>query len=229
MGATPASVEDVIARLHDINDQLEAGDGVRVFNDLYLTVTERLASGIDHGRFGNPPFMSSLDVNFASLWLAAYDAPAGAAPKPWAPLFESRHNQSVLAIQFALAGMNAHIEHDLPLAVVQTCREHGVSPETAGVHGDFEAVNDLLADCEAEIRRSFLTDAARAATAEIEPVVHLVNSWKIDSARDVAWVSAEVLWTMRAAEALADRYLATLARTVAMASRCLLTPTRLVR
>ena len=54
--------------------------------------------------------------------------------------------------------------------------------------------------------------------------MHLVDSWSIDKAREVAWVTAEALWTMRAFSGLTDRYCAALARTVGMGSRCLLTP-----
>jgi len=56
-------------------------------------------------------------------------------------------------------------------------------------------------------------------------VVHLVNSWKIDKARDVAWVNVEAMWALRHTGAFADRYRAALARTVGMGSRLLLTPT----
>ena len=85
-------------------------------------------------------------------------------------------------------------------------------------------MNDLLAACESKVRRSFLTDAGQAADREVGPVVHLISSWNIDKAREVAWVNAEAMWAMRHAGSLADRYQAALARTVGMASRCLLTP-----
>jgi hypothetical protein len=163
-------------------------------------------------------------VMFAGLWLDAYDAPSHDVPKAWAGLFERRHDRSVLPIQFALAGMNSHIAHDLPVAVVATCRRLGVSPHGAGVRDDYEKVNDLLAACEAKIRRSFLTEAAQAAEAHVGAVAHLISSWKIDKARDAAWVNVEALWSMRSVGALADRYRESLARTVGMTSRCLLTP-----
>jgi hypothetical protein len=121
--------------------------------------------------------------------------------------------------------MNSHIGHDLPVAVVRTCQQLGASPEDAGVREDYEAVNDLLAACESDVRRSFLTEAAQAADRKVGPVIHLVSSWNIDKAREVAWVNAEALWAMRRAGSLADRYRAALARTVGMTSRCLLTPT----
>jgi len=219
------SVAEVVERLRRIDQELPRGDGPAVFNRIYLTVTEEVAAGLARGAvFGDPHFMERLDVTFASLWLEAYDAEAGAVPKAWAALFESRQDARVLPLQFALSGMNSHIAHDLPVAVVRTCSELGVSPYEADVRKDYEAVNDLLAACEARIRRSFLTEAGQALEERVAPVAHLLSSWKIDKARDAAWVNVETLWAIRHIASLSDRYQAALARTVGMASRCLLTP-----
>jgi hypothetical protein len=221
-----ASVQDVIARLRRIDDELPPGDGAAVFNRMYLTVTETVAAGLEGDTvFVDPVFMEQLDVTFASLWIEAYDAGVHQVPRAWAALFERRHDRGVLPIQFALAGMNSHIGHDLAVAVIQTCRQLDTWPEHAGVHHDYEAVNQLLAACESKVRRSFLTAAGQDVDAHLGPVVHIVNSWNIDKARDVAWVNVETMWAIRQVGSLADRYRAALARTVGMASRCLLTPT----
>lgn len=221
-----ASVQDVIARLRRIDDELPSGDGAAVFNRVYLTVTEEVAAGLAGAEvFRDPVFMEQLDVTFASLWIEAYDAPGDALPKAWAALFERRHDRSLLPIQFALAGMNSHISHDLAVAVIATCGHFGATPYDGGIREDYEAVNRLLAACESRIRRSFLTEAGKAADERVGPVVHLISSWNIDKARDVAWVNVEALWAMRHIGSLADRYRAALARTVGMASRYLLTPT----
>ena len=224
--AAGSSVQDVIARLRRIDDELPRGDGAAVFNRMYLTVTETVAAGLEGDTaFRDPVFMERLDVTFASLWIEAYDAGGHDVPRAWAALFERRHDRAVLPIQFALAGMNSHIGHDLAVAVIRTCRQLDTSPEHAGVHDDYEAVNHLLAASETKIRRSFLTEAGQQVDAHLDPVVHIVNSWKIDKARDVAWVNVEAMWAIRDVGSLAKRYRAALARTVGMASRCLLTPT----
>jgi hypothetical protein len=221
-----SSVQDVITRLRSIDHELQTDDGAAVFNRMYLTVTESVAAGLEgHTVFQDPVFMEHLDVTFASFWIAAYDADTHDVPKAWAALFERRHDRAVLPIQFALAGMNSHIGHDLAVAVIQTCQELDTSPERAGVHHDYEAVNQLLAACESKIRRSFLTEAGQEVDAQLGPVVHIVDSWKIDKARDVAWVNVEAMWAIRHVGSLANRYREALARTVGMASRCLLTPT----
>ena len=226
MTSAGSSVQDVITRLRAIDGELPPDDGAAVFNHMYLTVTESVAAGLEASAvFQDPAFMEQLDVTFASFWIAAYDAGTHDVPSAWAALFERRHDRSVLPIQFALAGMNSHIGHDLPVAVVETCQQRDTSPEQAAVRHDYEAVNQLLAACESEVRRSFLTAAGQAVDAHLGPVVHIVDSWEIEKARDVAWVNVEAMWAIRDVSSLANRYGAALASTVGMASRYLLTPT----
>jgi hypothetical protein len=218
------TIEDVVARMRAVDAALPPDDGVAVFNRLYLRVTEMVLERLSEGAFHDAAFMAELDLRFAGLWFAAYDAPSAAVPHAWAPLFEQRATSGLLPIQFAFAGMNAHIEHDLPLAVVATCSARGRTPTSPGVHEDYEKVNDLLAGIEADIRRSFLTEVERAADDSLGPVAHLVSSWNIDKARDVAWVTTNAMWALRSVELLAAPYEAALARSVGMGSRLLLTP-----
>ena len=237
MTTPPSTVPEVLDRLRAIDGDLRPDDGVAVFNRVYLTVTERVLDrlGADGpgsdgpgggGSFRDPAFMAALDVAFARLWLSAYDASESRdrVPSAWAPLFEARSTSGLLPIQYALAGMNAHIEHDLPLAVVETCLARGATPHQRSVRADYESVNDILATVEAEIRRSFLTSLERQVDDEIGPVVHLVSSWNIDKARDLAWVNVEALWATRNLGPLHTRYVSALGHTVGMGSRLLLTP-----
>jgi hypothetical protein len=220
----PTTVNDVIARMQAIAARVPAGDGAGVFNRMYLRVTEMVQDHLTTGGvFCDDAFMADLDVRFAALWFAAYDA-SDNVPRAWAPLFAARTRRGVLPIQFALAGANAHIEHDLPLAVVATCIAHGRTPTSRGVREDYEKVNDLLADVEAKIRRSFLTDVEQSIDDHLAPVAHLVSSWSIDNARDAAWVSVQTLWELRRMKPVFDAYEAGLARTIGMGSRLLLTP-----
>lgn len=225
----PTTVAGVIDRMWEIDAALAADDGVAVFNRMYLTVTERIAEIIalpstETIRFRDAQVMADLDVRFANLWLAAYDADAArrSVPTPWRPLFESRRGGR-LPVQYAIAGMNSHIEHDLPIAVVDTCEAHGLAP--ANVHQDYEAVNDVLAQVEAPIRRSFLDAIGREIDDHIGPVVHLLSTWNIDKARDLSWVTVETLWVLRRTSFLRGRFLDSLGHTVGMTSRALLTPT----
>jgi Family of unknown function (DUF5995) len=220
---SPTSVADVVKRMRSIAAHEPAGDGAGVFNGVYLRVTEmmldRLTAG---GTFHDDAFVADLDVRFARYWFDAYDA-SGDKPKAWAALFAARALPGILPIQFALAGMNAHIEHDLPLAVIATCAARRCTPDSPGVHADYEKINDVLASVEAEIRRSFLSDVEKSIDDHLEPVAHLIASWDIAKARDFAWLTVRTLGELRRTGGLFDAYAAALARTVGMGSRLLLT------
>lgn len=228
MTAPARTVAGVIERLREIRRALPPRDGAAVFDTMYLRVTEMVAAELEiRTGFHDPQFMTELDVRFACLWLSAYaaaEADHNKMPSAWAPLFAERRTPGIWPIQYALAGMNAHIENDLPLAVVQTCEARGLSPSSPAVHRDYERVNDLLASVESEIRHTFLTEIEERVDEEIGPLVHLVSAWNIDKARDLAWVTVETLWAMRPLPSLSARYVATLGRTVGLTSRCLLTP-----
>src|SRR5207248_7182331 len=103
--------------------------------------------------FRDPAFLARLDVVFAGLFFNAFDAaladPAH-LPRAWAPLVEARSARGIAPLQFALAGMSAHINRDLPVALVATCRELGVGlDEGLAQHVDFVQLNSVLASVEA--------------------------------------------------------------------------------
>jgi hypothetical protein len=88
MGAT--TVSQVLARMREISAEVPHGDGAGVFNNVYLRVTEMVASRLKTpGVFDDDAFIADLDVRFAGSWFDAYDSTA-AKPKAWAPLFAGR-------------------------------------------------------------------------------------------------------------------------------------------
>lgn len=216
------TVDEVVARLEAIGAALPERDGVACFNRMYLTVTRLVAQRIAGGYFNDAAETAALDVVFAGLYLRAVDAPAGAVPKSWRPLFARRGDTRIEPIQFAVAGMNAHINHDLPVAVVAACERLGIAPD--GLHDDFLRINELLAEIDEEVRRSYLSGLALDVDREVSPVLDLVSTWSIERARDAAWVNAEVLWRLRDIGFVRDRFAETLANTVGLATATLLAP-----
>ncbi len=218
-----ATVEDVITRLGQLGSQL-GGDGVGAFNAMYLRVTQEICDKIHEGFFADAAFVERLDVVFAGLYIDAATAGPDARAACWAPVFDVGDNRSCLPIQFAIAGMNAHINHDLPVAVVTTCRQLGHSPDSPGLQADYNRVMDVLTAIQQEIRESFLSGVELAVDHQIAPVADLVGTWSIARAREAAWTTAEVLWRLNDAGPVRADFLDTLDRTVGMTSRCLLFP-----
>src|SRR6201986_4856046 len=123
-----------------IDASLGRKDGVAIFDRLYLQVTRAVDTASAGTEFEDRRFIERLDVVFAELYFAAEDtiASGGSCPVAWRPLVEVR-SQLREPIQFALAGMTAPINHDLPVAVVTTCEELGLAPEPGSAgHPDYQ-------------------------------------------------------------------------------------------
>jgi len=175
--------------------------------------------------FADTAFLERLDVVFANIYFDAVNAVVEQPtklPAAWAPLIQCRSDPRIYSIQFAIAGMNAHINHDLPIAVVQTCVDLGTAPGDGSHHDDYQKVDALLDAAETSIRQSFETAAVRDADQRAQAVVNLISNWSINTARDVAWDTALALWAAKDVASVEDLFMNGLARTVAMASHCLL-------
>jgi Family of unknown function (DUF5995) len=219
------SIADVIARMQQIDSSLPAADGVACFNRMYLQVTQDVAGRLSQGFFSDPAFMEALDVRFANIYFTAIDeasGPPNQIPPAWQPLIGARSDSRIYPIQFALAGMNTHINHDLPIALVDTCGQLATAPDDGTHHADYQKVDTLLDDAEQSIRESFESGVALRTDRDVTAVLNLIANWSINSARDVAWDTAMALWMSRHVEGVEDLLMNSLARTVAMASRCLL-------
>jgi len=227
---TPASsIAEVVTRMEAIDAALPPTDGVSCFNKLYLEVTKNVLASAGQATFADPRFLTMLDVVFANLYfgaLTAFEAGSPATPRAWKPLCQARANRTIAPIQFALAGMNAHINRDLPVALVTTFAAIGVPPRLSSPqHDDFERVNGLLAATEAQVKNLYLDELGRTLDVVFEDVDDVVAMWSVGAARDAAWTNGEVMWHLRDIGPLASGYLATLDRTVGFASRGLLIPT----
>ena len=222
---TPAtSIAEVISAMEMIAASLPENDGLACFNRMYLEVTQLIDAKLDVQFFADPIFINKLDVTFANLYFDAVNAAAQSATVPlaWQPLIDKRASPGIEPIQFALAGMNAHISHDLPLAVVDTCAALGSPPAAGGHHADYQKVDSLLDAEEESVRRSFESTAELAADRHLSAVANLVANWSINDARDVAWTNALVLWELRSQPTVAQTLQEALAATVALSSRMLL-------
>jgi hypothetical protein len=217
-----ARIDDVILRMRAIGAGLPENDGVAAFTRLYLAVTEAVAESASH-EFEDAQFVRRLDVSFANLYFDALRARR--VPRAWAPLFEARGRRGILPIQFALAGMNAHINRDLPVALARTCAARGIElRRSSPQHHDFVRVNRLLAETEARVKRSFATGVLADADVALGRVDDVVAIWNVERARDAAWVNAETLAALEPIPALRAQFLRTLDRMVGFASRGLLRP-----
>ena len=128
-------------------------DGVACFNGMYLRVTEAVRDELPN--FENREFIERLDVLFAEFYLQAYEAAAAEAwiSEAWAPLFARRRDPKIIPLQFAITGMNAHINNDLAHALVLTWKEQDLGPAgDTPERRDYDKVNAILQAVEDEIK-----------------------------------------------------------------------------
>ena len=140
----PAAVDEVLRVLADLQDVLDGQPGAG-FHHLYVATTTEVAARLAAGAFEAPAFICALDARFAVRYLAAVRAMAVGAevPRSWRVVLDPREEASLLAR--TAAGVNAHINFDLPFALLAALRGTGVpgrgaSPE----YRDYLQVNEIF-------------------------------------------------------------------------------------
>jgi len=224
---TPQSISDVLATLHTIDSTCIAGDGLKWFNWLYLQVTQAVETRVSAGGFTDPQWLAQLDVQFAALYFSALRSSLSgqAAPGCWQVLFASRDHAAIARIQFALAGINAHINHDLPEAIVATCQVTGTTPDHGGTsYNDYTSLNSTL---DGLVETAKTTLHVRLLGGALPPVSHLedlIAGWSVSAARESAWNSAQTLWLIRAAPLATSGFMGSLDGLATVISKALLVP-----
>jgi len=217
------SIADVISVFEALEQILPESDGLHWFNQLYLNVTKAVDQSVGTQQWNNPAWIARLDVVFARLYLNALAVPP--APNCWQVFFDARHDARLARIQFAFAGMNAHIDHDLSVAVVQTCVEFGLEPvHLSPIYQDFTRVNELLDTLIDQAKRDLMIGLLGNVLPSLGAVENLIAGFGIRAAREVAWTNAELLWHARPVPGITSRLLDGLDRTATLAGTLLLQP-----
>ena len=195
-GPASETISDVIARMKAIDGLIATTDGLKWFNRLYLMVTEEVDVNPPGGKWKSPIWLARLDVVFAGFYFNAVEDFIGGAPVPsaWSALFEARYREGVDRIQFALAGMNAHINHDLALALLAVNAELSVDPTPGSPEfADYQSVNTLLNSVMPSALTMLAADTLGTLAQDTGKVGRLMAFWNICSARDLAWDFADHL------------------------------------
>ena len=222
----PDSVADVLRTMRAIDANCIEGDGLKWFNWLYLQVTTAVDARIQAGGFTDPAWLSQLDVEFAKFYFAALEAElTGGAPSScWRVLFDMRQASAVTRIQFALAGINAHINHDLPAAIVKTAVVLSTSPNHDDPHyADYTALNTTLDSLIDMAKQTLLVRLSGEPLPVVSQVEDLIAAFSVSAAREAAWRNAELLWHLRDSTLMTANLMGTLDGLTTVANKTLLT------
>ena len=182
------TIEEVLVRMDQIIADCRAQQSrIGYFAILYRQVTRRVRDGILAGEFEDNPRMEVLDVLFAKRFIDAYELwISGERPtESWRLAFEASKNSGNLVLQHLFLGINAHINLDLGIAASETM----LGKDLAGIQGDFNKINSVLAE---------LVDGVKTNISTVSPIFgwliplakgkdEMLLNFSIQVARDGAW------------------------------------------
>ncbi len=218
-------MDDLAAELGQLKESLPPTDGLKWFVLLYADITAALARMLDASGFEAPDFISALAVDFGRRFLATLADPGSATPA-WQPIFERRHDDRIAPLQFAIAGLGAHLGYDAPMGLELEWRAAGVDPvPTSAEHRDWDRVNQTIATVEPVDKRYLLTGAVKEVDRVFDGADDVVAGWTVEAAREAAWAHAIAIYKLADDPALLEIYLAGLGRSVGLVTSLLLVPT----
>jgi Family of unknown function (DUF5995) len=144
-------IDALIERMEALLDPLEAaGDPRRFFHATYLRTTRAVREALGDGLFADPAWVERWDVAFADLYLQALaaDSAGAAVTGPWQVAFRAAHSGPGLPpLRHVLLGMNAHINFDLPQALLAVISEAEFADPAciAQRHADHQRIDEVLA------------------------------------------------------------------------------------
>jgi hypothetical protein len=198
------AVVDQLTKLQDILDRvppLLGSNPLADFNKLYLRITTSVLERLYEGRFADPAFLSRLDVEFAARYFEAirhWSDASACCPRVWAVLFGRIAGPDCRPLPSAAAGVNAHVNFDLPFALVTTFDHLGSDPVDGGdQHHDYLQINDVFAEAIPELGRGYL-DRWQLLIDTMNG--DLDDCWQgdvVEYTRNVAWRNAQRLWAVR--------------------------------
>jgi hypothetical protein len=196
-------IEELIARMAALLESLQAaGDPRRHFHATYQRTTIAVADRLADGGFNDPGWVERWDVAFADLYLDALEAAlAGRRPPgPWEAAFGAP--AGLPPVRHVLLGMNAHINYDLPQALlaVITDEEFADPVLLARRESDHRAIDEVLASrvgAEGE-ELAGISGPASALDRLLAPLNRRGTRRFLREAREKVWANAVVLSQARA-------------------------------
>lgn len=204
--ADPDDVPAVVERLSDLLAVLEhvppllAANPLADFTALYLSITTAVLERLYEGAFADPAFLARVDVELAGRYFDAlrlWDASSQDCPQVWQALFRRLSGPDVRQLTSAAAGVNAHLNFDLPFALVATFDHLGSEPvDGSDQHRDYQQLNDIFATSIPTLRRGYLEKWQLLIDTMSGDLDDWYQGELVDYTRDVAWRNAQRLWVV---------------------------------
>ena len=195
------SIDDLLVHMDTIEGRIPPGDPRRLFHATYARTTRAVRDEIHAGGFADGMWVERWDVTFAGMYLGAFEAwdSGGHPPAPWQVAFDATTGPHLPPLRHVLLGMNAHINLDLPQALVAviTDEEFDDPDAVAGRAADHHHIDDILAARVAaeddELKRQELPGDRTWKDRLLAPFLHQSTRRFLKEAREKVWNNARRL------------------------------------
>jgi Family of unknown function (DUF5995) len=191
-------IEELIGRMAALLESLQAaGDQRQYFHATYQRTTIAVAEELERGGFADPEWVERWDVAFADLYLDALEsALAGREPaRPWAIAFAAP--VGLHPLRHVLLGMNAHINYDLPQALVAVITDEQFDDRAllARREADHKAIDAVLASRVAaeDDELTAISGPGTPLDRLLRPLNRLGTQRFLREAREKVWANAVAL------------------------------------
>lgn len=176
-------------------------DYLRRFLGTYERTTLAVGRAVDDGLFEDPAWVERWDVAFAEMYLEALDAylAGGALPRPWRLAFDA--SREVSGLGHVLLGMNAHVNYDLPQALLAVISDADFAnrPLMASRRRDHERIDVVLASRVAAEDDELGPHGRSLISRVLRPLYRLFSRRLLREARANVWHNALELQVARLA------------------------------
>ena len=203
------TVDDVIKQLTEFENLCLSGNDLRgVFATAYLHITKSIQEGFSKNIFRDKEWVQSYLIRFGNLYreaLADYEnGQEKLVPKSWKFSFDLAAQKEGLIIQHLLLGINAHINHDLAIALFDV----KIDPDRDDKYADHTKINEILEQATDTLKKEVSVKYApilKRLDRKTGYVSDEITSFSIPKAREHAWSFAIAL--TRAANQTEQRFL----------------------
>jgi hypothetical protein len=200
---TGRTVADVVHALQQRREALTPDRAHRAqFLETYTRTTSAVGVAVEQGFFEDGAWVSRWDVVFADLYLRAHDAEltGGPVPRPWRAAFAA--SPELHPLQHLLLGINAHINYDLPQALLMVISPQDFADEEVlqRRRRDHERIDHILrARVRAEDAEIRLVSRLRWQDRALTPLNRAASKRFLQESRRKVWLNTFALHEARLA------------------------------
>lgn len=225
---TYQSVPEVIEHFKWLENYFfEAGDLRGVFATAYLHITQSIGAALEENSFQNNFWSQDYLICFANLYRQALlnyeNSNMELIPKSWKCSFDLAVKKEGFIIQHLLLGINAHINHDLALAL----HEAKIDPDRDDKYRDHNDINIVLEKATDGLKQHVAEKYApilKRLDRGLGTIDDEITAFSIPKAREHAWsmaialTSAQTNFEKRVLQRLLDEQAAVLSQLILASS-----------